>query len=128
MTSSARRSNDGGIVNLSALAVLRLTTSSNFVGCSTGRSPGLATLRILSTYSAARRDRASWRGDSSRRAGGRPVWRTPQGPPPVLQICANTTRWPAARRPSLEDGALRRRRGSRDSPPIACLLASYGDC
>src|SRR6266545_2962487 len=33
-----------------------------------------------------------------------------------------------ARRPSLEDDALRRRCGSRDSPPTACLLASYEDC
>ncbi len=32
-----------------AFAVLRLMTSSNFVGCSTGRSAGLAPLRILST-------------------------------------------------------------------------------
>ena len=30
------------MVRPSALAVLRLMTSSNFVGCSTGRSPGLA--------------------------------------------------------------------------------------
>ena len=36
----------------SALAVLRLTTSSNLVGCSIGRSPGLAPFRILSTYPA----------------------------------------------------------------------------
>src|ERR1700730_6133771 len=49
ITSSARPSSDGGIVRPSALAVLRLITSSNFVGCSTGRSPGLAPLRILST-------------------------------------------------------------------------------
>src|SRR5215467_4464238 len=33
-----------------AWAVLRLITSSNFLGCSTGRSPGLAPLRTLSTY------------------------------------------------------------------------------
>ena len=32
-----------------------LTTNSNLVGCSTGRSPGFAPLRILSTYAAARR-------------------------------------------------------------------------
>jgi len=53
-TSSARRSTDGGIVKPSALAALRLMTSSNFVGCSTGRSAGLAPFRILSTYVAAR--------------------------------------------------------------------------
>ena len=49
ITSSARPSSDGGIVRPSALAVLRLITSSNLVGCSTGRSAGLAPLRILST-------------------------------------------------------------------------------
>ena len=37
ITSSARPSNAGGIVRPSALAVLRLITNSNFVGCSTGR-------------------------------------------------------------------------------------------
>src|SRR5215831_11803280 len=55
ITSSARASSDGGMVRLSALAVLRLITSSNLVGCSIGRSAGLAPLRVLSTYRAARR-------------------------------------------------------------------------
>jgi hypothetical protein len=32
---------------------LRLNTSSNFVGCSTGRSAGFLPFRILSTYVAA---------------------------------------------------------------------------
>src|SRR2546425_6430991 len=49
MISSALRSRDCGIVRPIALAVLRLMTSSNFVGCSTGRSPGFEPLRILST-------------------------------------------------------------------------------
>jgi hypothetical protein len=49
MTSSARASTEGGIVRPSAFAVRRLMTSSNFVGCSTGRSAGLAPLRILAT-------------------------------------------------------------------------------
>ena len=44
-----------GMVRPSALAVLRLMASSNFVGCSTGRSAGWAPFRILSTYVAARR-------------------------------------------------------------------------
>src|SRR2546425_4565699 len=55
ITWSARSSSDCGIVRPSALAVLRLITSSNFVGCSTGRAAGLAPLRILSTYVAVRR-------------------------------------------------------------------------
>src|SRR5215471_6761896 len=49
MMRSARARNDGGIVRPRALAVLRLIISSNFVGCSTGRSAGLAPFRILST-------------------------------------------------------------------------------
>jgi hypothetical protein len=49
ITWSARVNNCGGIVRPSAFAVLRLITSSNFVGCSTGKSAGLAPLRILFT-------------------------------------------------------------------------------
>ncbi len=49
ITWSARCKSDGGMVRPRALAVLRLMTSSNLVGCSTGRSAGLAPLRILST-------------------------------------------------------------------------------
>jgi hypothetical protein len=49
ITSSAVASSEGGTVRPSAFAVLRLMTSSNLVGCSTGKSPGLAPLRILST-------------------------------------------------------------------------------
>ena len=44
-----------GIVRLICFAVLRLITNSNFVGCSTGRSAGLAPFRILSTKYATRR-------------------------------------------------------------------------
>src|SRR5438445_13000241 len=42
ITSSARARIDAGTVRPSASAVLRLTTSSNVVGCWTGRSAGLA--------------------------------------------------------------------------------------
>src|SRR5215831_8500269 len=49
ITSSARPSTDGGIVSPMAAALFRSITRSNFVGCSMGRSPGLAPLRILST-------------------------------------------------------------------------------
>src|SRR5262249_32806138 len=55
ITSSARASTEGGIVRPRVLAVLRLMTSSNLVGCSTGRSAGLAPFRILSTKVATRR-------------------------------------------------------------------------
>ena len=45
----ARANTSGGIVKPSVFAVFRLITNSNFVGCSTGKSAGLAPLRILST-------------------------------------------------------------------------------
>src|SRR5262249_32830615 len=47
ITSSARASTFDGTVIPSALAVVRLITSSNLVGCSTGNSAGFAPLRIL---------------------------------------------------------------------------------
>src|SRR5215510_7954170 len=56
ITLSARNNTDCGMVRLSAFAVLRLMANSNLVGCSTGRSAGLAPLRILSTKVAARRN------------------------------------------------------------------------
>src|SRR5262249_40603448 len=46
ITSSARADSAGGISRRSALAVLRLITNSNLVGCCTGRSAGFAPLRI----------------------------------------------------------------------------------
>src|SRR5258707_8596375 len=49
ITSSARTSMEGGTVRPSALAVFMLITSSNLVGCSTGRLEGLVPFRILST-------------------------------------------------------------------------------
>src|SRR5262249_29200058 len=48
-TSSARARTPGGNVIPSALAVLRLTASSNLTGCSTGRSAGLVPCKILCT-------------------------------------------------------------------------------
>ena len=55
ITSSACRSIPCGIVMPRALATFRLTTNSNTLGCSIGRSPGLTPFRILSTYPADRR-------------------------------------------------------------------------
>ena len=49
ITWSARSKSDCGIVSPRVLAAFMLMTSSNFLGCSRGRSPGLAPLRILST-------------------------------------------------------------------------------
>jgi hypothetical protein len=46
ITSSACTRTDGGIVRPSAFAVLRLMTSSNFVGWTTGKSAGLVPLSI----------------------------------------------------------------------------------
>src|SRR5262249_4824844 len=62
ITLSALVSSVGGIVSPSALAVLRLVISSMIVGCSRGRSAGLAPLRILSTKYAARRKSATLLG------------------------------------------------------------------
>src|SRR5215468_36710 len=49
ITSSARASSVGGTSSPSAFAVLRLKTSSNLLGCSTGISPGFVPRKILST-------------------------------------------------------------------------------
>src|ERR1700694_1763246 len=49
ITSVAWSRSDCGMVSPSALAVLRLMTKSNLVGCSTGRSPGLAPFKMRST-------------------------------------------------------------------------------
>jgi hypothetical protein len=49
ITSSARARKDSGILSPRASAVVRLTANSNLVGCSTGRSPGFAPRKILST-------------------------------------------------------------------------------
>ena len=53
--SSACCKTESGIVSPRALAVFRLTTSSNFLGCSMGKSPGFAPWSIRSTYPADRR-------------------------------------------------------------------------
>jgi hypothetical protein len=47
ITSSARDSSVEGIKRSSALAVLRLTENSNFIGCSIGRSLAFVPLKIL---------------------------------------------------------------------------------
>jgi hypothetical protein len=54
ITSSARASSESGIVKPNDLAVFMLMISSNFVGSSTGRSDGLASFKILSTWIAVR--------------------------------------------------------------------------
>jgi hypothetical protein len=56
ITLSALASTFGEIVTPICFAALRLMTSSNLLGRSTGRSPGFAPFKILSTYSAARRN------------------------------------------------------------------------
>ena len=49
ITSVARTNIDGGIVMPSALAVFMLRMSSKVVGCSMGKSPGLAPFKMRST-------------------------------------------------------------------------------
>src|SRR5262249_10543636 len=78
MTWSARARSDGGIVRPSALAVLRLMTSSNLVGCSMGKSPGLALLRILSAC-GTHQARIGPRDHDDRNRGGRPPRRVCRG-------------------------------------------------
>ena len=58
ITLSARTSTFGGIVRPICLAAFKLTTNSNFIGCSTGRSAGVLPFKILSTYVAARRSKS----------------------------------------------------------------------
>src|SRR5262249_16531732 len=55
VTSSARCCKNKGTSRPSALAVLRLITSSNLTGIWTGSSPGFSHLRMRSTYDAVRR-------------------------------------------------------------------------
>src|SRR5262249_35116776 len=62
ITPSARTRNVSGIVRPIALAVVKLTTRSNRVGCSTGMSAGFVPRSILSTSSAERRKRSAWFG------------------------------------------------------------------
>src|SRR5262245_16730134 len=54
ITRSARSTSDCGTRSPSAVAVFTLMTRSILVGCSTGRSAGLAPFRMRSTYLAAR--------------------------------------------------------------------------
>src|SRR5262244_1423827 len=58
MTVSALANTFGGMVRPICFAAFRLMMNSNFFGCSTGRSAGLAPFRILSTYVAVRRSKS----------------------------------------------------------------------
>src|SRR5262245_23701978 len=55
ITSSARSKIDVGSVTPIAFAAFKLTTNSNWLTCSTGKSAGLAPRRILAVKEAARR-------------------------------------------------------------------------
>ena len=68
ITSSARATMAGGMVTPKALAVLRLSTNSNCVGCKTGISAGFDSFRICPTYSPAWRYRANARTIARKRA------------------------------------------------------------
>jgi hypothetical protein len=58
ITSSALTNSDGGMSRPSAFAVVKLITSSNLLGCCTGRLEGWAPLRMRSTYEAPRRNKS----------------------------------------------------------------------
>src|SRR5262249_33674582 len=62
ITSLASASSIGGNSRPSDFAVVRFTLRSNWVGCSTGMSAGLAPRRTLSTRSAERRNRLGMLG------------------------------------------------------------------
>jgi hypothetical protein len=57
ISSSVTERSAGDMSRPSALAVVRLMTRSNLLGCSTGISPGLVPCKILSTISAVRRNK-----------------------------------------------------------------------
>src|SRR5215471_18703140 len=59
ITASANATKVCGTSTPRSFAVLRLMTNSNWFGCSIGRSPGFAPLRILSTKVAARRRKSA---------------------------------------------------------------------
>ena len=75
ITSSARASSVGGMSRPSALAVLRLMTSSNLVGCSTGKSAGFAPRRICRH---SRRRAGTGPGSLVHRTSDLPLRRTPE--------------------------------------------------
>jgi len=58
--SSARPSNESGTVRPRTLAVLRLTISSTFVACWTGRSAGFSPFRMRPRKIAAWRYKSGW--------------------------------------------------------------------
>src|SRR5258705_4163219 len=58
ITLSALANTFGGIVRPICLAAFRLMINSNFVGCSTARSAGLAPFRIFLPYVCARREKS----------------------------------------------------------------------
>ena len=80
MTLSARSTSVAGSSIPIALAVRRLITSSNLVGCSTGRSAGLAPRNTLTSM------RAIWRQTSTR--DGPYAMRPPSQPAPGIDRCS----------------------------------------
>ena len=74
ITSSARSKNNSGIVrpSASALAVVKLMTRWNFVGCSTEMSPGFVPRK---SYRRNRRHAGTGPGSSSHRTSGHPFRR-----------------------------------------------------
>src|SRR5215831_1728438 len=79
----------------STLAVLRLMTSSNLVGCANGKSAGLLPLKILFTYSAVRRQLSTKSGPNWMR----PPRRANSGSPVMTAFGASAR----ARRSALEN-------------------------
>ena len=66
----ARASTLGGIVRPICFAVFRLMTNSNFVGCSTGRSAGLAPFKNLVDVNGGAPETLSFVGRIGHEAAG----------------------------------------------------------
>src|SRR5207245_11130642 len=99
----------------SALAVLRLITNSNLVGCSIGRSAGLAPFRILSTWVAARRYESTRSNPSDSR-------------PPASANCLlsiiDGSRYLSARSATILGRLATRGSPGAISAPACCLVAA----
>src|SRR5262245_6761016 len=92
MISSALTRKDCGIVSPRALAVFRLITNSNLVGCSTGRSPGFAPRRILSVSTAALRQSSGRLGAYDIKPPATTRFDRPRTVGTLLFFAASTTR------------------------------------
>src|SRR5262245_19356566 len=110
MSWSARWRKACGIVSPSALTVFKLMTNSNLVGCSTGKSPGLAPFKIFATCPAARRITSAVRHE---------------GTPQDLRVGPHEHREPPLCRESGDLTSVRHEKRARHQDNAAGPLASH---